>query len=74
MSCWPQRRSLVGAKFPGEATNGFVEVPTAQPLRGAPPAGSVAAEGVRAAAEADEEAAPADATVVQPGEGHEGGF
>jgi trk system potassium uptake protein len=65
---------VIAAVEGAEATNGFVEAPTAQPLRGAPPAGSVAAEGVRAAAEAGEEAAPADATVVQPGEGREGGF
>ena len=65
---------VIAAVEGAEATNGFVEAPTAQPLRGAPSAGSVAAEGVRAAAEAEEEAAPAEATVVQPGEGREGGF
>jgi trk system potassium uptake protein len=65
--------ALVTAAIEGaEATNGAVEAPTAQPLRGAPPPGSLAAAEVRAA-EADE-AAPAEATVVQPGDGREGGF
>ena len=81
---WASRRSaarsssgdaLVTAAIEGaEATNGFVEAPTAQPLRGAPPPGSLAAEEARAAVEAEEEAAPAEATVVQPGDGREGGF
>jgi trk system potassium uptake protein len=67
--------ALVTAAVEGAAaTNGFVEEPTAQPLRGAPPPGSLAAEQARAAVEAEESAAPAEATVVQPGEGREGGF
>jgi trk system potassium uptake protein TrkA len=66
--------ALVKAALEGaEATNGFVEPPTAQPLRGAPPPGSLAAEEARAAAEAEERNAT-EATVVQPGEGREGGF
>jgi trk system potassium uptake protein TrkA len=56
--------ALVVAALEGaEATNGFVEPPTAQPLRGAPPAETLAAE----------ESQP-EATVVQPGDGREGGF
>jgi trk system potassium uptake protein len=67
--------ALVTAATEGaEATNGFVEAPIAQPLRGAPPPGSLAAEEARVAVEAEEEASPAEATVVQPGEGREGGF
>jgi hypothetical protein len=64
--------ALVTAAIEGaEATNGFVEVPTAQPLRGAPPPGSLAAEEARRA-EAEEEVVPPD--LVQPGDGREGGF
>ena len=65
--------SLVTAAIEGaEATNGFVEAPTAQPLRGAPPPGSLAAEEARRAAEADADGVPAD--LVQPADGREGGF
>ena len=67
--------ALVTAAVEGaEATNGFVEPPTAQPLRGAPPPGSLAAEEAKAAIEEEEASAPTEATVVQPGEGREGGF
>ena len=67
--------ALVTAATEGaEATNGFVEAPIAQPLRGAPPPGSLAAEEARAAVEAEEDTSPAEATVVQPGDGREGGF
>ena len=68
--------ALVLAAVEGaEATNGFVEPPTAQPLRGAPPAGSLAAEEARAAiAAGDEQGEPAEASVVQPADGQEGGF
>ena len=66
--------ALVVAALEGaEATNGFVEVPTAQPLRGAPPPGSIADEEARAAIASEEEQQP-EATVVQPGDGREGGF
>ena len=66
--------ALVVAALEGAAaTNGFVEEPTAQPLRGAPPPGSLADEEVRAALES-EDAEQAGATVVQPGDGREGGF
>jgi trk system potassium uptake protein TrkA len=67
--------ALVTAALKGaEATNGFVEPPTAQPLRGAPPPGSLAAEQARAAQETEEEATPAEASVVQPSDGSEGGL
>jgi len=69
--------ALVLAAVEGaEATNGFVEPPTAEPIRGAPPPGSLAEDEARSAiAEAaDREADSGAATVVQPGEGREGGF
>jgi trk system potassium uptake protein TrkA len=66
--------ALVTAAVDGaEATNGFVEPPTAQPLRGAPAAGSAPKDAVPAA-EAEEEALPAEPSIVQPGDGREGGF
>jgi len=61
--------ALVTAAVEGAAaTNGFVEEPTAQPMRGAPTAGlrQPAAE----AADGDAQGA----TVVQPSDGREGGF
>ena len=67
--------ALVTAAVEGaEATNGFVEPPTAEPIRGAPVPGSLADEEAKAALEAGDGGASADATVVQPGEGREGGF
>jgi len=68
--------ALVLAAVEGaEATNGFVEPPTAQPLRGAPPPGSLAAEEAKAAiAAGDEQGEPAETSVVQPADGQEGGF
>ena len=68
--------ALVMAALNGaEATNGFVEPPTAEPIRGAPVAGSLAAEEARAAIEEGAESAQAgEATIIQPGEGREGGF
>jgi trk system potassium uptake protein TrkA len=67
--------ALVTAALEGaEATNGFVEPPTAEPIRGAPVPGSLADEEAKAALEAGDGAASADATVVQPGDGREGGF
>jgi trk system potassium uptake protein TrkA len=71
--------ALVVAALEGaEATNGFVEPPTAEPIRGAPPPGSMAAEEAIAAIEADEvEAEPTageEASIVQPGDGQEGGL
>lgn len=65
--------ALVVAALQGpEATNGFVEAPTAQPLRGAPPAGSLADAEARAAIR--QEASAGDTDVVQPGDGQEGGL
>ena len=67
--------ALVTAAVEGaEATNGFVEPPTAQPLRGAPPPGSLAAEEARATQEAAEQAAPSEDSMVQPSTGSEGGL
>lgn len=64
--------ALVTAAVDGAAaTNGFVEEPTAQPLRGAPPPGLPGDEDARAAASHDEQV---EATVVQPSDGREGGF
>lgn len=66
---------VVAAVDGAEATNGFVEPPTAEPMRGAPPAGSLAADEAAAAIEAEEGTggdAP-EANVVQPGDGREGG-
>ena len=61
--------ALVTAATEGaEATNGFVEPPTAQPLRGAPPPGSLAA--AKEMSEVEERDAQ-EATVVQPGDGRE---
>lgn len=67
---------VVAAVDGAEATNGFVEPPTAEPIRGAPPPGSLAADEAIAAIEADasEAGEPAEASVVQPGDGREGGF
>jgi trk system potassium uptake protein len=71
---------VVAAVEGAEATNGFVEPPTAEPIRGAPPVGSLAAGEAIAAIEAEEggadetAGAPAEASVVQPGDGREGGF
>lgn len=66
--------ALITAAIEGAAaTNGFVEEPTAQPLRGAPPPGSRADADARAAIAAEEEASP-DATVVQPADGQDGGL
>jgi trk system potassium uptake protein TrkA len=65
--------ALVKAALEGaEATNGFVEPPTAQPLRGAPPPGSLADEEARAAMAAADRVP--DRSVVQPADGSEGGL
>ena len=67
--------ALVTAALEGaEATNGFVEPPTAEPIRGAPVPGSLADEEAKAALAADDGEAPADANVVQPADGRDGGF
>ncbi len=64
---------VVAAVEGAEATNGFVEPPTAQPLRGAPPAGSLADDEAKAAIRAEADA-PAEADIVQPDDGQEGGL
>jgi trk system potassium uptake protein TrkA len=67
--------ALVTAALEGaEATNGFVEPPTAEPIRGAPVPGSLADEEAKAALAAGDGEASADATVVQPADGRDGGF
>jgi trk system potassium uptake protein TrkA len=67
--------ALVTAAIEGAAaTNGFVEEPTAQPMRGAPPAGSLAEEVAREALASDDDEPVSEATVVQPADGREGGF
>lgn len=67
---------VVAAVDGAEATNGFVEPPTAEPIRGAPPPGSLAADEAMAAIEAEEQddGEAAEATIVQPGDGREGGM
>jgi trk system potassium uptake protein TrkA len=67
--------ALVTAAVEGAAaTNGFVEEPTAQPMRGAPPPGSRADLQARAALAADDGDVAPEATIVQPSDGREGGF
>lgn len=70
--------ALVTAAVEGaEATNGFVEPPTAEPMRGAPLAGTIAGDRAREAMVANAEAREADdqeATVIQPGEGRDSGL
>jgi trk system potassium uptake protein TrkA len=67
--------ALVTAATEGAAaTNGFVEEPTAQPMRGAPPPGSLAEEGARDALAADDDEPVSEGTVVQPADGRQGGF
>ena len=63
---------VLAATDGAEATNGFVEPPTAQPIRGAPPPGSAADDQARAALAAGDEGA-GDA-IVQPADGREGGM
>jgi len=64
---------VVAAVEGAEATNGFVQPPTAQPLRGAPPPGSLADDQAREALEADDDPAQTAAAVLQPGDDREGG-
>jgi len=67
--------ALVTAAVDGAAaTNGFVEEPTAQPLRGAPPPGSLADREAKAALSSEDGEEKAEANVVQPSDGREGGF
>ena len=66
--------ALVQAAVGGaESTNGFVEPPTAEPLRGAPVPGSLAEAEAKAAIAAGD-GMPTEADVVQPADGTEGGF
>jgi hypothetical protein len=68
--------ALVTATVEGaDATNGFVMPPTAEPIRVAPGSAPPATDEARAAMDADDgSAAVEDATVVQPGDGQEGGL
>jgi len=67
--------ALVTAAVEGAAaTNGFVEEATAQPMRGAPPAGSLAEKEAREALASEDDEPVAETTVVQPADGREGGF
>ncbi len=68
--------ALVTAAVEGaDATKGFVMPPTAEPIRVAPGSAPPATDDARAAMDADDgSAAVADATVVQPGDGQEGGL
>jgi trk/ktr system potassium uptake protein len=67
--------ALVTAVTEGAAaTNGFVEEPTAQPLRGAPPPGSLAERAAKDALAGEDGDEMAEANVVQPSDGREGGF
>ena len=66
---------LVQAATEGaEATNGFVEAPTAEPMRGAPPQGSRAEEEARAALGAEDHEAAEEPSVLQPADGRDGGL
>ncbi|HSK93355.1 MAG TPA: TrkA family potassium uptake protein [Candidatus Angelobacter sp.] len=66
--------ALVTATLEGaEATNGFVEPPTAEPLRGAPPPGTLADQEAQAAMDKAEDVT-AEAEVVGGGDGRDGGF
>jgi len=66
--------ALVVAALEGaEATNGFVEAATAEPLRGAPPKGSLAADEARTALGADDEP-DAKPSELQPADGRDGGL
>jgi len=68
--------ALVVAAIEGaEATNGFVEPPTAEPLRGAPVPGSLADDRAQAAQRAEDDAGEtSEANVIQPADGTEGGL
>ena len=64
---------VLAAQEGAEATNGFVEPATAEPRRCAPHAGSPADREVQAAMDAAEDVT-AEANIVQPGDGREGGM
>ena len=64
---------VVAAQEGAEATNGFVEPATAEPRRTAPHTSSAQEAKVQAAMDAAEDVTE-DATIVQPGDGRDGGF
>jgi trk system potassium uptake protein TrkA len=64
---------VVASQHGAEATNGFVEPATAEPRRFAPGSRAVASDRNQEAMDAAEDVA-ADATIVQPHDGREGGF
>jgi trk system potassium uptake protein TrkA len=67
--------ALVVAALEGaEATNGFVEAATAEPRKGAPPRGSLAEKEAREALGADDDQSDAEASVLQPADGRDGGL
>jgi trk/ktr system potassium uptake protein len=63
---------VLAAREGAEATNGFVEPPTAQPRKFAPVAGA-ASDRAQAAMDAAEDKT-AEATIVQPSDGRDGGM
>src|SRR5688572_24119874 len=63
---------VLAAQEGAEATNGFVEPATAQPRRIAPGPGSAADRKAQASMDAAD--VTADATIVQPGDGRDGGM
>jgi hypothetical protein len=64
---------VVAAQEGAEATNGFVEPATAEPRRIAPGPSGEAAPETQAAMDRAEDVT-AEAEIVQPGDGREGGF
>jgi trk system potassium uptake protein len=66
--------ALVQAAVDGaESTNGFVEAPTAEPMRGVPPQGSRAEKQAREALGAEDSHAD-EPSVLQPADGRDGGL
>lgn len=67
--------ALVTAAIEGaEATNGFVEPPTAEPRRGVPPQGSRAEKEAREALAADDDEPAGEPSVLHPADGRDGGL
>jgi trk system potassium uptake protein len=64
---------VLAATDGAEATNGFIEPATAEPLRGAPVPGSRADREVQTAMD-DAEDDSADAAIIQGSDGRDGGF
>jgi trk system potassium uptake protein TrkA len=68
---------ITAVEHGAEATNGFVQPPTAEPLRGGPARGAPDDESAREAMHREAVAVEAEgqeATVVQPGEGRDSGM